>query len=369
MKKLIIYFLPIVVTLLFSCSSDSSTNVTEEGDTNVKTITFTEEQKQMAGIETGKLEKRLVANVIDCTGYIDVPPTNKATIHAPTEGIIQTINVVTGRQVKENAVLATLVDQGIVQIQEQFLDQKSEVDYWKIEFERKQKLYKQDAISKKDFLSTKYEYRQSKYKLESLEKQLVVLGIPEEELIENGISSILNVRAPFHGYISDVFVNIGTYVDEHKPIIEIINYDHVHLELSVYSNDIGKIEIDQLVHFRIAGSEKSGWGKIQLIGKKVDEIDRSVLVHAHIEDGNNGLTIGASIMAEILTKADSAYSLPEEAIIKEGDDSFIYTEQTEGYLKTSVTTGRNYNGFVEILNHPELNNATIVTKGTYYLAE
>ncbi len=369
MKKLIILLLSSALLVLNACNNTTQPNEAAEEESTSGIIQLTPEQKQIAGIETGKLEKRLVADAIDCTGFIDVPPTNKGTLHAPTDGIIETIHVVPGKKVKQNESLATLADQEIVQIQEQYLFQKSQVAFWETEFQRKQKLYKGEAISKKDFLKAQNDYNQSKYRLESLSKQLILLGISEEDLIENGISSSISIRAPFNGYVSDVFVNIGMYVDEHKPMFEIVNYDHVHLELAVYSNDIGKVELGQAVRFRFTGSARGGWGTIQLLGKKVDEEERSVLVHAHIDEYDHELTIGASIMAEILTNADSALCIPDEAIISEGDINFIFTEQTNGFIKTPVNTGRKYNGFTEILNSAKLIDKSVVTKGAYYLVE
>lgn len=372
MKSIAIWFgTALLFGALYSCSEkpDKSANEIDLADNDKGIIRFSEEQLKMAGIQTGHPEKRLVADVVDCSGFIDVPPTNIGTVHSPANGIIREINVVPGRKVMKNEVLVLVSDPEIAQIQEDYLNEKSRLEFQENEYERKRKLYNQNAISKKDFLAAQNGYQTSKNKVESLKEQLFLLGISETDLEKNGIFSTIPVRAPFNGFISDVYVNIGMYIDENKPVIEIINYDHVHLELHVYSNDINKIELDQAVRFRLAGSDKSGWGTIQLIGKKVDDVDRSVLVHAHIDKTGYDLTIGSSVMAEILTRADTAYTVPEEAIIIEGESRFIYVEENGGFSKTGVTTGRKYNGFIELQDINELNNNKLVTKGAYYLAD
>jgi cobalt-zinc-cadmium efflux system membrane fusion protein len=316
MKLLNALLLSLVLLLLFSCGNSSQNPEDEENADSGTTILLTSEQREMAGIKTGTFEKRLVADVIDCTGYIDVPPTNQATIHAPINGQVQRISAVPGIKVVANQELAIITDQEIAQLKENFLDQRSNLTYYKSEFERKKKLFEQDAISKKDYLNAQNKYHHEKYSYQSLREQLLLMGISEEELIQNGISSKIIISSPIDGFVSEVFVNIGSFVDEQARMFEIVNYEHVHLELSVYSNDINNIRIGQRVRFNFAGSEEGGWGTIQLIGKKVDEINRSVLVHAHIDSHEQQLTIGSSIIAEILTKADSVLCLPEEAVIQ-----------------------------------------------------
>ena len=98
-------------------------------------------------------------------------------------------------------------------------------------------------------------------------------------------------------------------------------------------------------------------------------INRSVLVHAHIDDFKTQLTIGSSLVAEILTNADTVFCLPEEAFIQEGDVSFVYTESTNGFEKTIVQTGRKFDGFLEILGYDKIGLQHVVTSGAYYLAD
>ena len=284
-------------------------------------------------------------------------------------GLVQQIMVVPGRRVELNEEIAVITDQEIAELKESFLNQRLNLMYWEEEFKRKKKLYEQKAISKKDFLIAQKEYHKEKYSYQSIKEQLLLMGISEEDLIENGITSKISIHSPIKGYVSEVTVNIGSFVNEESPMFEIINYDHVHLELSVYSNDISKIEVGQRVRFKFAGSEQGGWGTILLVGKKVDEINRSVLVHAHIDDFKTQLTIGSSLVAEILTNADTVFCLPEEAFIQEGDVSFVYTESTNGFEKTIVQTGRKFDGFLEILGYDKIGLQHVVTSGAYYLAD
>ena len=369
MKVLQIIYLAFSLLVIAGCQSVNQPEESQVEEVGEHNLSLTPEQKELAGIQTGKMERSLVADVIDCTGIIDVPPTNISTLHAPIDGIVQHIHAIPGLQVKDDQLLIVLADPEIAQLQEDYLYHKSECSYRETEYTRKKRLYEKEAISKKDLLMAENEFNKTKNALKSLHEQLELMGISIESLEQDGITSTIIMRSPFDGYISDVFVNLGMYVDEHKPLVEVVNYEDIHVELFVYSKDIASLEIGQPVRFQLAGTDKSGWAKIELIGKKVDEDSRSVRVHAHMDNYAEELTIGTSLMAEILTNSDSAYTLPEESIISEGDLQFVFTQESNGYLKTQVATGRVFNDQVEISNYSDLLDKTIVIKGAYYLAD
>ncbi len=368
MKKLTAILWGILMLSIVACDNET-VDTDSQTDTTDEVLTLSESQKSIAGIKTGKLEKRIMAEVIDCTGFIDVPPTNIATVHAPIAGIVRKINAIAGMKVRKGETLVVLTDPAIANMQEEYLYLESETEYLKTEFDRKKKLYDQEAISKKEYLQSENEYKLSKFKLEGIREQLELLGISPKTVDDKGISSSLTIKAPFDGYVSDVYVNTGAYTEANNPLIEVINYEHVHLALSVYSNAIGKVVLGQTVRFTMAGSNKGGWGTIQLIGKKVDEESRSILVHAHIDSHDTELTIGASVMAELLVDADSAYCLPEAAIIGQRDKNYIFVDKNGTYERKNVLTGRNFDGYVEVLNAAELAGKEIVISGAYYLAD
>ena len=307
-------FLPI-----FGCFNTSSEPAQDEGIDDNSPIVLTEEQKEIAGIELGVLEKRLVADIVECTGIIDVPATNLGSVYAQIGGVINKINVVPGTRVSKGEILATLSHQEIIKLQENFLESRSRFLYWEEEYKRKKALEESEALSRKVFLDAQAEYSTAKIRYESLREQLKLIGIYENELLNTGIISQIMVRSPLKGYVSEVYTNMGMYVSMNTPLFEILDNSHVHLELYVFSNDINKIKNGQQVQFQDSGTDEVHSAEIRLIGKKIEAGNRSVLVHAEITETILDVPIGASVLAQILTRADSAYCLPEEAILVHGN--------------------------------------------------
>ena len=357
-------FLPIM-----GCLNTSPDSAQEESMDSSLPLILTEQQMEIAGIELGRLEKRLVADVVECTGIIDVPPTNLGSVYAQIGGVINKINVVSGSRVRKGDVLATSSHREIIMLQEDFLESKSKFIYWEEAYTRKKALEESEAVSRKDFLDTRSDYYTAKIKYESLREQLSLIGIDENILLNKGIISEILIKSPLSGFVSGVYTNIGMYVDVNTPLFEIIDNKHVHLELNVFSNDINKIKNGQKVRFQDSGSDEVHHAEIRLIGKKVQEENRSVLVHAYITDKISEVPIGASVLAQILTKADSAYCLPEDAIIVQGAESFIFTQEGNGFKKRLIDTGRKFESYLEIYNVEKLLDKKIIVKGAYYLEE
>ena len=67
--------------------------------------------------------------------------------------------------------------------------------------------------------------------------------------------------------------------------------------------------------------------------------------------------------AEILVSDDSVYAVPEGAVLKQEDKSFVIIYANGKYEVETVDTGARMDGWVEIRNAEALRNKSIVTEG------
>ena len=79
--------------MIFSACVNNE-QVSTEADASVSFLSV--EQKDMAGIETGRLQLRLIADVISCTGEVEIPPQGMASVTAPLGGYIVDTDMVPG---------------------------------------------------------------------------------------------------------------------------------------------------------------------------------------------------------------------------------------------------------------------------------
>ncbi len=102
LMKNLFYLLSIAIFI--SCSSNEANDVTEEVEkfsADNKTITLTQDQIDVAGIKTGTIGKMKISETVECTGTIDVPPENVASVSPIINGFVKSLNYNPGDYVKK----------------------------------------------------------------------------------------------------------------------------------------------------------------------------------------------------------------------------------------------------------------------------
>jgi cobalt-zinc-cadmium efflux system membrane fusion protein len=108
---------------------------------------------------------------------------------------------------------------------------------------------------------------------------------------------------------------------------------------------------------------------IYAVNKAFERDQQAVLAHAKLDDNGEELMPGMYIEALIMTDSTSAWSLPAEAVVSNGDEHYIFVEDEPNTFKqVAVRTGASELGYTEVVPLEAVDpNATIVVKGTYYL--
>lgn len=364
------YLVLALIVILASCGDKQSKveENTKKNNPKESGISLNAEQAKLAGIELGTLEKRSMYDVVECVGVIDVPPTERASVSAPIEGIVRDVKVIPGTKVRKGEVIATLEHQNIIELQEKFLKSKSQFTFTKQELERKQGLFDSEAGAKKLVENAKNNFELAKAQFQSLKKQLELIGISEASIEKNGISSSIAIVSPINGFISTVQINLGMYVNANFTMFSILNDKHKHLELEVFSSDIDKVEQGQKIAFSILGSQKKFDAEVHLINKEVHKNTRTINIHGHIETEYPQLIVGTQVMANILTNKTDVFALSQSAVIRADNQHFVFVKKGDKYKKQLVKIGKQQGGYFEILNFRDFEGQKLVSKGAYYLA-
>lgn len=244
--------------------------------------------------------QNVAPKIIECTGAISVPPKAEISIHSPIKGNLKTIKVIEGDKVKKGQVLAVIEHIEIVKIQEEFLKNKAQYIFWEEEHKRKTLLMNEAVIPKKEFQQIEASFSEAKAAYESLKSQLNILGISEQNLMKNGIQQSVAITSPINGYVTEVLANSGMFASQDTKIFELIDDTHKHVHLNVFASDISKVLVDQKIIFRVAGSDKEYFAKVHLIGKKVEEGNKAVHIHGHLEEEYDDLVIGTNVIGKII---------------------------------------------------------------------
>lgn len=370
----------IIAVSIFTLSGCS--NTPNENNVHTKKVQQGEEtmveltaaQFKMAEIELGKIEQKTLSNVLKVNGVMGAPPQNLISVSAPLGGFVHSTELLQGMKIKKGQVLVVMEHPDYVQLQQDYIDKKSKLEFLALEFKRQEELNKENVSSAKVFQQAKSDFVSMKAQVKGLEEKLAIIGINTNNFTENDISRKVKIYSPINGYVSEVNVNIGTYVNPSEVMFEIVDTEHLHAELTVYEKDVHKLKIGQKIRFTLPNqNDKERLAKIHLIGRKIDA-NRSVRVHAHLENEDNELLPGMYINAFIELNENKVDAVPEEALVVFDGKHFIYQikeKHGEDYLfeMLEIQKGVTENGYTEITFREKIDFSTIqlATKGAFSL--
>jgi cobalt-zinc-cadmium efflux system membrane fusion protein len=357
-----------ILLLLTGCGHTASDTQTNEQETHTKSITLTDAQKMNSTISIGSLLQKDLSEIIKVHGKIDVPPQNLISVSIPMGGFLVSSDLLPGMHVKKGQVIAVLEDQQYIQLQEDYLTTKVRLEQAEADFIRQRDLNESKAGSDKVFEKAKAEYQSLKVILRSLAEKLELLHINAKTLTEQSLSRRVKIYAPFNGFVSKVFVNIGKYVNPSDVLFELVNPKDIHVNLHVFEKDIVKLSIGQnLIVYTNSNPDKKYPCEILLISKDIST-DGTAEVHCHFEQYDQVLIPGMYMNADISVSHSNVLCLPEESIVNfEGKQYIFLKEQNDSYTIKEIQTGMKDKGYVQILNTEELQNKSIVINGAYSL--
>lgn len=337
---------------------------------------LTKEQIETIGLEFGEFSSIKVNDYIKTTGTLGLPPNAYASVSAKSVGIINgTKKFVEGNYIKKGELIGYVENPDFIVKQQEYLESKAQLKLKRLDLARQQSLVDANAGVSKNLQNTEAEVAILEAKSVGLSKQLSYLGISVTNLTPNTISHQVAITAPMSGYISNINIHNGMYGQPTVSLMEIISSEHLHLELDVFEKDIEGLKIGQKISYTIPALGATIYnGEVSVIGKEFDTKTKTVRVHGHLEGEKPLFLKDLFINAKIWLNDTKTTAIPEKAIIKDGDNSFIYVAKKENEAKeTEFTTirvipGITDNGFTAIKILEEIpEGMQIVTKGAYYV--
>ncbi|RYH76109.1 efflux RND transporter periplasmic adaptor subunit [Flavobacteriaceae bacterium 144Ye] len=374
MKRIIyITFTSFLFLVFMNCANSEKTTDNTNAQRVDDRIQISKIQFNENKMALGMIEEKAFPVTISVNGMIDVPPENKAVVNSTVGGYIKSTPFLEGDIVKKGQALITLENPEFVSMQQDYMEVKEELNYLKAEYDRQQIMMDENITSKKNYLKVKSTYKTAMAKYNGLKKQLKMLNISPSNVEKGNITSIVTLYAPISGSISKVNVTRGTYVSPAMSILEIIDNSHIHLELSVFEKDIMMVEKGQKITFKIPeASDDIFQAEVHLVGTTISD-NRTIKVHGHPTDESNKFLTGMFVNANIITKEQDAYVLPETALVEYENEYYVLvldeTNETDYFFnQIKVKIGNTVNGFTELLEKNNIKETDkLLINGTFSL--
>lgn len=359
------------IVLLASCTEKISDTPNESVTSETPDeVILTAAQLNLMDLKVGKIESRMMSSTIKANGMLDVPPQNMVTVSAILGGFVKKTDLLQGMLVKKGQVIAVMEDPAYIQLQQEYLESKSQLDFNEMEYHRQQELAKENINAQKTLQQAQSNFLITKAKVEGLKSKLKMINISVADLENGNIKGDVNLYSPITGYVTQVHVNLGMYVNPRDVMFKIVDTKHLHAEIIVYEKDVLNIKIDQRVRFQLANESTERIAHVYLVGKEISS-DRTVRVHCHLEKEDINLLPGMYLSALFETSSGKVPALPEQAVINFEGADYVFVVKNEAdqvYKMTKVTKGVTESGFSEIILPEGIDpNSLFVIKGAYDL--
>jgi RND family efflux transporter MFP subunit len=359
MKK--IFFAMIFGIVLLSCDRNHEHNhageVEDKIQENPNVIHFEIQQQKRIVFATELPRVEVFGQVIKATAQVQSSPADEVIISARITGIVflSGKNWTEGQPVNAGQPLFVLSGSGLAENNSRTRFTEARTNYQKAEsdYKRAQELIEEKIIAEKDFIQIKTDYEKAK----SL----------YDDLLQNFTAQGQKISAPLSGYIKQVLVENGQFVEEGQALAVVSKNKSLILKADVRSKYAGLLPL--LSSATIRNTDKITYsleelnGKILSFGKSLNNDNFQIPVSIQI-DNRTGFIPGAFVEVCLKTQSEKPVTtVPVSALTEEQGIYFVYVQLApDTFEKREVALGVTDGIRTEILSG--LNKEEkIVTKG------
>jgi len=342
------------IIFLSSCASKEVKKEHEEHEEHAPEgmVVLNQKQQEALNLKLGGFEMRNLTTVIKTNGQLEVPPSSTAEVTAIIGGHVKRIRVFQGDKVRKGQVLAILEHPDYIKIQEDFAETSHKLDFLKLELNRQKELFDNNVGAGRDLQKTKSEYNIAKSKFEGLKSRLQLLNISSDNVLSGKISNTIAIYSPLNGYVNEVKIKLGTFVDPKDILFEIMDNSEIHADFMVYEKDVHLIKEGQRIHFTVSNMpDKEFIATIFAVGREFDPKTRALHIHAKLDKKVKGLIPGMYITGHIHTDKRMTRTLPNDAIVVDGTKSFIFVLENHEDEKHDIEGDHDKNDHIENDEH------------------
>lgn len=302
------------------------------------------------------------SEVTTTAGEIKSAPGDEVIVSAKSSGIVifGQEGMVVGKPISQGAGMFIISNNDISadNIDTKFQQAKVNLDLAKVNYERNEDLIKDQIISQKELIDSKAAYENAKIEYNTHAKNYSKGGI--------------KVASTINGYLKNLLVSEGEYVELGMPLATISQNKKLLIEADLTQKDFGKLKHFKSASFRMVGSDNlyhtdSLNGNLISIGTSIDQAHPFIPISIEV-DNVGDLISGA--MVEIFLHTNNfnkVIAVPRTALLEEQGVYSVFTQiDGETFEKREVQLGAT-DGVNYVVVSGLKPNERVVTKGVYQL--
>ena len=189
-------------------------------------------------------------------------------------------------------VVATTIEQSARQAEAAVLAAKAQEANLQVEYERAQRLYRENAVSQQQFDLIRTQYEANKAQVEQAEAALASARSQFKDA---------TVSAPISGIIGKRYYEDGDMANLMLPLVKIVQMDRLKIIVDAIEDDLGKLAVGQDANISVRSyPDRKFIGKVTKISPILDPITRMATVEIILDNKDHTLKPGMYAEVEII---------------------------------------------------------------------
>ena len=292
---------------------------------------------QNMGIRTAKAVRAKIEKSVKTQGIVTPDDERTHDIHPRTGGWVERLYPITeGDRVERKEELVDFYSPWINHAQLDFISSLEEHDLASFEPTRRAEL---DA------------------KIDSHRNTLRSLNVPPMDLMRieksRKVLNTVQITAPAGGWITDLNVSKGTYVEPYQSMFTIVDLSEVWIMVDIFEHQAPWISKGQQVTITTPAIPGRTWnGRVEFIYPEVNPVTRTLRARIEVQNPDEALLLNMYVQVDLSSGSQSSntVSVPREAVMLTGEREIIVKYLGKGHFQpVEVKSGLWGDSQVEIL--------------------
>lgn len=307
-----------------------------------------------SGLRVEPAVARVIDDVLEFDGQIDLPPERRAAISSPLGGILHRVLVDRGETVKAGQIIAEIVSLELQETQRELIRAHLDVELLDATLKRLQKV--ENIVAARRIWETESELNAAINRRDSARRTLLTQGLSDAQLdaiIESRRAlAALPLRSPIDGVVVRFDKVLGELIETEEPLLEVQDLSHPWVEGFLSEREAGRIRIGMPARVRlVADPSFVADATIVRSARTVSGENRTLAVWVEF-DAPPSQPLERHLLVRVsatLQSGAATLAVPNSAVIREGTRAYVFVQGKNSVLdRRFVELGRADDRFVEI---------------------
>lgn len=309
-------------------------------------VAMDDAQMKTAGVSIETAGPAVIRSTLQMPGEIKFNEDRTAHVVPRVAGVVESVPVDLGQQVRKGQVLAVISSPAISEQRAELQAAQKRLQLARTTYEREKKLWEEKISPQQDVLEAEQAMREAEIAVNNAQQKLQAIGAGSG----SGSLNRYELRAPFDGLVVEKHIALGEQVKEDANVFTVSDLRTVWAQISVPSKDLMQVRVGERVTIKSTAFDQSASGKVAYVGSLIGEQTRAATARVTVENPQLVWRPGLFVNVELTaSEATLPVTVSSAAIQTMEDKTVVFLRTPAGFVPQPVQVGRTDGKRVEIV--------------------